>query len=511
MWEVRVISGPNSGDKFPLKEGENTLGRGQDSDIQIQTKSMSRKHFQIIVKTESAFIKDLNSRNGTFVNGVLIKQSQLNPGDKISVHQTVLEFARASISQSNQELNKTQDQSYLGNFSEEQSFDSKETSKSSGLKASLENIFMQGIYKVAEWGEFKWVVGSFIACYVVVVTVLSAIPMVNISKERIQQESLLRANDIGQRLANRYKNASSKGLQNSFSIEETRSEGVKEALIISAVDGHIIAPSKFSGNDPDLPFVHKARRNNSPTLEVLNSSTIGVSIPIQQLNPNTGTLNVSSFAIIMYDMGKRVFQTDDVIRLVVQVLAFALVLGFILFIMLISLIEKPILDINSQLDHALKDGEKQVSQNFNFPILQKLITNINSSLSRISEENKDIGSSFSLLPLDEANNLVNSTETPMMVIDNSHVIISINVACENLIGANDGILLNKGVDEINDQSLLLNIKDLISQAEESPEQISSNKLEFSSVEHNIKIVAIGGADSIKYFIITISKEFEEGL
>lgn len=511
MWEIKAINGPDAGEKFALKDGANTVGRGQDSDIQIQSKSMSRKHFQIIVKPDKVFIKDLNSRNGTFINGVLIKQSHIKHGDKISVHQTVLEFIRASANKDNQATNEISDQQYSKEFSDDENFESKASPKSPGLKTSLENVFMQGIYKIAEWGEFKWVVGCFIACYVVMVTVLSAIPMVNISKERIQQESLLRANDIGQRLANRYKNASSRGVQNSFSIEETRSEGVTEALIISAIDGHIIAPGKLSGSDPDLPFVHKARRNNSPTLEVLNNSTIGVSIPIQQLNPNTGSLSVNSFAIIMYDMGKRVFKTDDVIRLVVQVLAFALVLGFILFIMLMSLIEKPILDINKQIDRALKDGERQVAHNFNFPNLQKLITNINSSLSRISEEDKDVGPSFNLLPLDEANNLINSTETPMMVIDNSRVIIAININCENLIGANDGILLNKSVDEVNDQSLLLNIKDLISQSEESPEQIFSNKLEFSSIEYNIKILAIGGVETIKYFVITISKEFEESL
>ncbi len=513
MWEIKIISGPNLGERFALKEGANTVGRGQDSDIQIQSKSMSRKHFQVVVKSDTAFIADLGSRNGTFVNGVLIKRSNIKAGDKISVHQTVLEFARTPIRQDSQISNEMPNQSYSEEFSNDENFESKESStlKPTGLKASLENIFMQGIYKIAEWGEFKWVIGCFIACYVVMVTVLSAIPMINISKERIQQESLLRANDIGQRLANRFKNASSKGLQNSFSIEETRSEGVKEALIISATDGHVIAPSKLSGTDPDLPFVHKARRNNSSTLEVLNSSTIGVSIPVQQLNPNTGTLSVSSFAIIIYDMGRKVFQMDDVIRLVVQVLAFAIVLGFVLFVMLMSLVEKPIVDINQQLDRALKDGEKQVSHNFNFPILQKLITNINSSLSRISEEDKDVGQSFSLLPVDEANNLVNSTETPTMIIDNSRVIVAINQTCENLIGANDGILVNQSIDEINDQSLLLNVKDLISQSEESPEQIFNNKLEFSSIEYNIKIVAIGGTEAIKYFVITISKEFEESL
>ncbi len=517
MWEIKIIKGSNVGQSFSLSEGVNTIGRGQDSDVRIPCTSMSRKHFQISIQPNMVTIKDMNSRNGTFVNGVMIKQSRIKNGDKISVHQTVLEFMKSLSSNERQGIykapndlpNSIPNSPYSAESSESKSF-SESQSKPANLKTSLENIFMQGIYKIAEWGEFKWVVGCFIAGYIAIVTVLSVMPMINISKERIQKESLLRANDIGQRLASRYKSAQSRGLDSSFSINETRSEGVDQALIISATDGHIIAPSKLSGDNPDLPFVHKARRNNTATSDMIDNSTIGVSIPIQQLN-STGVLTVSAFAIIIYDMGDRVFKTDDVVRLVVQVLAFAAVLGFILFVMLMNLVEKPITDINRQLDHALKDGQKNVSHKFNFPILQKLITNINSSLSRIGEESESSGDSFGLTASDEASNLVSAIDIPTLVVDNTRNIIAINQACENLIGANDGILMNQNIGEISDQSLLLNLKDLISQSESDPHQVFSNKLEFSSIEYDIKITTVVGTDSIKYFVITINRELEEGL
>ena len=514
MWVIRIIKGEDKDKCHDLKSGTNVVGRGLDANIRINEKSMSRNHFQIVIRPNLAVIKDLNSRNGTFLNGILVKQSNLKEGDKISIHKTVLEFTKQSLKSQPVpvDMPKTIEPE---NLSENQISDdeneSVSTSSFSSLKNSLENIFMKGIYNVVSWGEFKWVIGSIIICYIVLVTILSIIPMVNISKERIQQESLLRANDIGQRLSNRYKNAKSMGLQNSFAVEESRLEGVNKALVINANDGYIIAPSKLAGSDPDLPFVHKARRNNAATLEVLDSKTIGVSIPIQELNPHTGNLSISSFAVILYDMGDRTFQKDDVIRLVVQVLAFAIVFGFILFVMLMRLIEKPLFDINKGLDHSLKGGEKQVSHSFNFPILQNLITNINSALSRISDNKESEEQSFNLLPFNEAKNLVESINIPAMVIDNSLSVIAINPECENLIGANDGLLLNKNIDEIPDQSLLLNLKDLISQSGETPDQLLSNKLEFSAVEYNIKITAVGGADSIKYFFITLNREAEEEL
>lgn len=67
------------------------IGRSPDNDIVISDSSVSRKHLEII-KTDSGgyFLKDLSSRNGTYVNGQRVKETELQNIDIIRIGNTTL-------------------------------------------------------------------------------------------------------------------------------------------------------------------------------------------------------------------------------------------------------------------------------------------------------------------------------------------------------------------------------------------------------------------------------------
>lgn len=73
-WMIKVVSGPNTGAEFGLKEGESyTLGKDPaTADILFQDLSVSRQHAKIHLNREAIVsIEDLGSRNGVLVNGSL--------------------------------------------------------------------------------------------------------------------------------------------------------------------------------------------------------------------------------------------------------------------------------------------------------------------------------------------------------------------------------------------------------------------------------------------------------
>jgi two-component system cell cycle response regulator len=91
---VDVLGGPAMGQQIVLGEGETVWGRSPDADILIEDEAISRYHFKIKVKDKIATIEDLNSTNGTFVNGTRVKQHVLQPNDKIQISSaTVLRFS----------------------------------------------------------------------------------------------------------------------------------------------------------------------------------------------------------------------------------------------------------------------------------------------------------------------------------------------------------------------------------------------------------------------------------
>ncbi|MFH0881043.1 MAG: FHA domain-containing protein [Lentisphaerota bacterium] len=82
---------PNGEQKaFELGQKAITIGRGADADVLITDKLASRIHCGIFYWDEAFFLRDFNSRNGTFVNDRSIEVCRINPGDRIRVGDMVL-------------------------------------------------------------------------------------------------------------------------------------------------------------------------------------------------------------------------------------------------------------------------------------------------------------------------------------------------------------------------------------------------------------------------------------
>jgi pSer/pThr/pTyr-binding forkhead associated (FHA) protein len=87
-----TIQAEGAEENYTLEATTVTLGRGLESDIRLKDIKASRRHCQI-VKTPGGYkCLDLNSGNGTYVNGVQVKEQKLSPGDKIQIGTTIITF-----------------------------------------------------------------------------------------------------------------------------------------------------------------------------------------------------------------------------------------------------------------------------------------------------------------------------------------------------------------------------------------------------------------------------------
>jgi putative ABC transport system ATP-binding protein len=77
----------------PLDRNELTIGRAPESNIFIKDQRASRYHCVVLTKPEGYLVMDLDSANGTFVNGERVHQShELHSGDKLLVGQVEFHF-----------------------------------------------------------------------------------------------------------------------------------------------------------------------------------------------------------------------------------------------------------------------------------------------------------------------------------------------------------------------------------------------------------------------------------
>jgi Nif-specific regulatory protein len=70
---------------FPLAEGEYSVGRQATNNLQIEENAVSRRHCVFVRSGARCSLKDLESRNGTFVNGTPVTDHQLEPADEIRI------------------------------------------------------------------------------------------------------------------------------------------------------------------------------------------------------------------------------------------------------------------------------------------------------------------------------------------------------------------------------------------------------------------------------------------
>jgi len=76
--------------EFELGRKSVTIGRGAETNVLITDKLASRIHCELSYKDGDYFIRDCDSRNGTFVNDHLIETCRINPGDRIRVGDMVI-------------------------------------------------------------------------------------------------------------------------------------------------------------------------------------------------------------------------------------------------------------------------------------------------------------------------------------------------------------------------------------------------------------------------------------
>ncbi len=547
MWSLRVLNGPQAGQFFTLKQGKNTIGRSSKCDIQLMAQGVSKEHCELHLTKNKTILIDLNSSNGTYVNSTKIQRSDIKFGEKFSLHDIYLDIiptpqpktntafvtARThsgnlaaqtyASPQLNQQLNShlnphTIPQPHLNlaarnadsDLKQPHDFDSPEAlSFKVKFEAYMNQVVLPSVYKLAQFFEFKYVLGGFVGIFIFVVTLLSLIPMVSITRESIQGEAKKRTMSLARALAETNKKAISENNGASlytYSIE--KEDGVKEALIVNRHDGSVMAPATKSGRTLDIPFINEALRSGRDLVKSIDYTTIAAAFPIDKYDLDKQEAVPVAYAIVIYDISTLAFDEGIVISLFMQNLVIAILVGLILYFFLYKLIEFPIASLNRQLDLAMREKNEHIENTFLFPPLQALAGNLSSLMTRylhgdnrpsVNLKNKDF----------EASMLIQHFRDPSFAATPSRKIINLNSNFESLCQNSMENLMNQGIDAIVDASLKLNIDNLMQKATAIPNQIHQEELDMGRGTVIIRCHVITENDQPSYFLFTIIPKKED--
>ncbi|MBX3018239.1 MAG: FHA domain-containing protein [Bdellovibrionaceae bacterium] len=553
MWALRILNGPQAGQIFPLEPGKLKLGRAQSCQIQLNAAGISKEHFEVSVLPDKVLITDLRSSNGTFLNGVRIQGGFLNIGDKVMVNQVILDVVLMQERPQGQTLRPVDSnlpvpmgsgvpqiggqppggmvpgtpmgQDGFGHYNNgvvpspvvhrpPASFGGFLEYKSYQFNEYMDTTVLPGVYKLPQTFEFRFVLMGFVGVFILAVTLLSMIPLYQVTSESVNIESQRRALTVARALSEINQRVLRSGDFSGFRTDMVmKEEGIEDAYVVAA-DGKILAPPERVGLTPkEAGFMSKIKRS---TQEMTDSSLDGrvvASVPVVAFDAELQQNVAKAYAVIVYNPGNLTFDDQRAFSLFVQVFTLAIIVGAALFFFLYKMIQYPYARLHMALDEAMRDGNDQIQIEFQFAALQNLMTSINSLLARVAAGNQNEHMSVGKGSRDgEIANLMQLIGYPSILISREGMIARVSPTFSQLTQIAEERLVGAKINDIPDPAMQQNFNHLMSQSQMNMSSISSDTLDIGGHNFMLNCQALANAQGdIEYFLITVTPvEGQEG-
>lgn len=501
MYALKVLSGKNTGKIYPLHAAENVIGRSESCNISIPNKNISKQHAKIVIDKERVLFTDLNSTNGSFINGVKVEVSLIQKGDKIALYDTLLEVVAdtsAPLLKPVEDLEDTEESDLSLQYG---------SPVDQGIykaNAYLEKAAMPPFYLALEKIDFKWLIGVFLFITILATSILSTIPLMNIIKDTVELESKRRASSLAKTIATINTEPLNTGSFSATSVALAYKEpGVKKSYIIRQSNGEIVTPSRMSGQFPKSPLIHEARKKTDAPFHVfkVDSKTILAMHPIRFYSSRDGGEHTQFYSVIVYDAKVLSVGSEKTLSLLAQTLFLSVLFGLIIFYFLYKVVEHPFKTIKRDLKMALQNHSSEMQTDIEFTPMKETYVMLSSLLNRALSG----GSMDGDIPVVEADrsievqNLCSMLGYASIIISGQdESVLEYNPLFEELTNLYD----IKGVPlaQISDQALQQNLTDLVERARITPDQIVRNDFEFSGIPYEVQMHPVMGSQDIAYFV-----------
>lgn len=90
--KLKIVAGPDAGQTKRVNGVRMVIGRGSGCELKLSDQSISRRHIELVQGKDGVLLRDLDSGNGTKVNGVKVHEKLLEHDDEIAIGKTRFRF-----------------------------------------------------------------------------------------------------------------------------------------------------------------------------------------------------------------------------------------------------------------------------------------------------------------------------------------------------------------------------------------------------------------------------------
>jgi pSer/pThr/pTyr-binding forkhead associated (FHA) protein len=516
VYKLVAVGGKIRGTEIVLNEGANTLGRAPDCDHPLSINGVSKQHMSITVNGKTAFVEDLGSSNGTFVNGKLTKKKTVQNGDKIALPNVIFQVVyvkekkvvvKKKVAKSNEEA---QDDSY----------ELRETMPND-LPGKLKFIFkhraMSVIYSFNEQYEWRVLMGILLFIFITVNIALTIGPVMLDSKRLLLREIGARGEQFAMEVARANAVALRRGdldrINTTFLDSEV--EGVQSYELFD-LEGRIVRPiSKLNSYVNDSFSIEAMRffkgdENIYRTLaKRLGNGEIGIAKAILAAQMQTGRSEPVGIIAIRFKPKSLQAEAANNSSAYMESLITTSIVAVFFFGMLYYMTTKPLEEMRIQVEEVLRGKAKELESKTMFDEIRPLRNTINSILQRIKELQNEDGGEFQEIEDDAVYvrrlyEFMQGAQGPVMVLNSEKNIEHINPEGEDLTGMRESAASGTSLlDSARDQGFAATVIDLADQCANNEGMDQAEPYELTGKNYMVHVNGMVGKDGfVKAFYVT---------
>lgn len=392
MLELRIIKGANMGAKFELPlSGSIVIGRENDCGIVLASKGISKKHCRITALPGGRLeIEDLQSSNGTFVNGVLVKKHIVKFGDILNLHDFSLQVAKRipdAVNSIAGGANMFDASAGVVSDIPAGNISVPETNEKTGLNRWFDKNLFPIADSLSDKFDLRFLMFFFFLFWSALVIALTAAPFRDKANQKILEQSTEVAKLYARQLARVNQQAivdqRFRDLISDLDARPGQTPGILNALILDATSSQILAPAEFFGQGLPSVFAATAVNKDSEFLSIDTDGTVYASAPIK-IGSTNGNKTVATAFVVLSSTNKN-FSVPALFEQIVDSLLKALVVSCLFLIFIYRWTEGSLLLLSQRVDMAMKKSENSVQVSLKWPALQNLAEQISAALGRAGQ------------------------------------------------------------------------------------------------------------------------------
>lgn len=517
MLMIKILQGPSGvGTIFNLETGGTyVIGRAASSDIQLKSSGVSKNHSRISVLPGNRLeIEDLDSSNGTFINGLQVKRSVVKPGDAIKIHSFTLKLLQKapdkiiSIAQGAAPSMQQNSFSFDGSAAPQMQAAPQETyiKNPETLGEKAEEFFASNIYPLADSlsskFDLRFLMGFFFLIWSTLIILFTAWPFSKAANNRMQQQSL----EVARLYARQLTRVNSEFIINEeyrnlvANLDKTpgQTRGIISSYIIDTTKQQVLAPANELGRAFTNRYAQEAiaeltgTQNPNSDFVAQDGEGYGYAASPIMVSSNEGNKTVA-ISFVQIDTGGGKFTTAALFDQVVSSLLYTLLVSFLFLIFVYRWMNGSIEMLSQRIDLALKKNQSSIEAPVVLPAMKILSEQVSFALSKAQAPSTYDQNSASSSQGEWAAAIVNANSFPAFSTDASGVISGWNERLEGLLGISGADALHKEFSRISrDMDMEQLVRTLMNDSSNSPWSSSSRDFSFNNGAINVTVTSGSG-------------------